>query len=65
MAKALQQTNPDDQMGTNRGQKDIIIRKNSSKKIINRPTSLGASGGVEETQFKKNKYASNIVQQSN
>jgi len=29
--------------GSNRGQKEIIIRKNSSKKLINRPTSQGGS----------------------
>lgn len=30
-------------MGTNRGQKEIIIRKNSSKKMLNRPTSQGGA----------------------
>ena len=31
----------EDANGTNRGQKEIIIRKNSSKKFKDRPTSLG------------------------
>ncbi len=65
MSRAIKLTNGEDgTMTSNRGQKEIIIRKNSSKKLLNRPTSQGGSNFPEDTQVKqKNKYQSNVIQQ--
>jgi hypothetical protein len=44
--------------GSTRGQKDVIIRKNSSKKLITRPTSQGGSHlntREEPVQYKQQK----------
>jgi hypothetical protein len=61
--KEIKLTQGDEGMGTNRGQKEIIIRKNSSKKLLNRPTSQGGNPVLEEnSRYKsKNKYQSNVI----